>query len=49
MKLSPPSIISNINYYNKLIENKKVELDGLIAIRDKLIESYDQEKLALNK
>jgi hypothetical protein len=44
---TPAITESNINYYNKLIENKKAELDELINIRDKLVENFDQQKLAL--
>lgn len=44
---TPAAVISNINYYNKLIETKKDELAKLIAIRDKLIETSDQQKLTL--
>jgi hypothetical protein len=44
---TPIAVMSNINYYNKLIENKKAELDELINIRDKLVENFDQQKLAL--
>lgn len=47
MELTETGNAVNINYYNKLIENKKVELDELINIRDKLVQNFDQQKLAL--
>ena len=45
---TPSPVISNIRYYNQLIENKKVELAELIDIRDKLVKEFDQQKVAPN-
>jgi len=40
--------MANMNYYNKLIENKKAELAELIDIRDKLTQTFEQQKLVKN-
>lgn len=44
---TPDAVLSNINYYNKLIENKRAELDELIDIRNKLIQTFDEKGLPL--